>query len=82
MTRKSSMKLFILCDQRQVSFHLHHLLGCHHPKKFKIESQQRAKLREKYCAHFHNSCPCHFDFSVTLRAQFHIWRPGLYFSPG
>ena len=38
------------------------------------------------CSHFHNSCPVlHFVSPVSnsdLRAQFHIWQPGLRFIPG
>ena len=37
-------------------------------KKLKIERRQKAKLREKQCAYFHDSCSrCHFDSPETAR---------------
>ena len=48
--------------QRQVSLQFHHLVGFYCPKKLKIECHQKAKLREKQFAYFHDSCSrCHFD---------------------
>ena len=49
---------------------VYHLVDCYHPKKLKIERRQKAKLRERQCAYFHDSCSrCHFDSPETLRAQ-------------
>ena len=62
-----------ICSQRQVSLQFHHLVGCYHPKKLKIERRQKAKLWEKQCTYFHDSCyRRHFDSPETVRAQFHI----------
>ena len=32
------------------------IVGCYYPKKLKIERRKKAKLREKRCAYFHDSC--------------------------
>ena len=53
-TRRASLSLQIrlssweICSQWQVSFQFHHLVGCYHTKKLKIERRQKAKLREKH----------------------------------
>ena len=60
-------------------FRFHHLVGCYHPKKLKIERRQKTKLREKQCAYFHDSCSRrHFDSPETLRT---LWRRGTFSSP-
>ena len=71
--------------QRQVSLQFHHLVGSYCPKKLKIECHQKAKLREKQFAYFHDSCSrCHFDSpsqdsscAISYLAPRIIFQPGL-----
>ena len=59
-----------ICSQRQVTLQFHHLMGCYNPKKLKIDLRQKAKLWERQCAYFRDSCfRRHFDFPETLSAQ-------------
>ena len=60
-----------ICSQIQVSLQFHHLLGCNYPKKLKIERREKAKLWEKQCTYFHDSCSRrHFDSrAISTRAE-------------